>query len=178
MKYLVWYKPLSFVYYYYNILWLVFIYIFPLLLASSPIPFHSRQSAKTTLALASKQRNWENQRCKSCTEYFEYVHVTPGPAIFCSFVFCLGSLSPWQGFNFSLVEGKGWPNFMAHDAIPLQSKSLGNKATEGHMPLIFAILLQNFVHGRIYINAISSTINPDFATSDDNKNFGSFFLKD
>ena len=52
---------------------------------------------------------------------------------------------------------------MAHDAIPLQSKSLGNKATEGHMPLIFAILLQNFVHGRIYINAISSTINPDFA---------------
>lgn len=64
---------------------------------------------------------------------------------------------------------------MAHDAIPLQSKSLGNKATEGHMPLIFAILLQNFVHGRIYINAISSTINPDFATGDDNKNFGSFF---
>ena len=143
-----------------------------------PAPFHSRQSAKTTLALVSKQRNWENQRCKSCTEYFEYVHVTPGPAIFCSFVFCLGSLSPWQGFNFSLVEGKGWPNFMAHDAIPLQSKSLGNKATEGHMPLIFAILLQNFVHGRIYINAISSTINPDFATGDDNKNFGSFFLKD
>ena len=112
-----------------------------------------------TLALASKERNWENQRCKSCTEYFEYVHVTPGPAIFCSFVFCLGSLSPWQGFNFSLVEGKGWPNFMAHDAIPLQSKSLGNKATEGHMPLIFAILLQNFVRGRIFINAISALLS-------------------
>ena len=66
---------------------------------------------------------------------------------------------------------------MAHDAIPLQSKSLGNKATEGHMPLIFAILLQNFVHGRIYINAISSTINPDFAAGDDHEDeFCSFFL--
>ena len=64
---------------------------------------------------------------------------------------------------------------MAHDAIPLQSKSLGNKATEGHMPLIFAILLQNFVHGRIYINAISSTINPDFAAGDDHEEFCSFF---
>ena len=65
---------------------------------------------------------------------------------------------------------------MAHDAIPLQSKSLGNKATEGHMPLIFAILLQNFVHGRIFINAISSTINPDFAAGDDHKEeFCSFF---
>ena len=47
---------------------------------------------------------------------------------------------------------------MAHDAIPLQSKSLGNKATEGHMPLIFAILLQNFVHVGIYINAISAQL--------------------
>ena len=65
---------------------------------------------------------------------------------------------------------------MAHDAIPLQSKSLGNKATEGHMPPIFAILLQDFVHGRIFINAISSTVNPDFAAGDDHEDeFCSFF---
>ena len=44
------------------------------------------------------------------------------------------------------------------------------------MPLIFAILLQNFVHGRIFINAISSTVNPDFAAGDDHEDeFCSFF---